>query len=261
MDWRERRQALYIGVSSIVLIVLLVILYFTFLYKPGTCFDNTQNHKERGVDCGGPCARMCAMDSRDPVVEWARTFPNGNGTYTGVAYVRNPQPGAGAYGVPYTFRLLDAANSLVIEQSGRTDLPAVGTIPIVLPNIPTGNRTAVKTQFSFLSTPSQPIVWTSIPVASRPTLSVKNIEHADDWSRVSADIVNNTNDAVHEVTVAVVLYGADGNALGASRSVLPEIAPASASRAVFTWPLVNPGVVSAEVIPLPALPPKAATSL
>jgi hypothetical protein len=256
MNWRKRRQALYISVTLIIVAAILGYLVYDFLSTPGTCYDGARNQGERGADCGGPCARVCAFEARDPVVEWARALPTGQNSYTGVAYVRNPQAslGAAAYNVTYTIRLLGADNHLIIEHTGKTDLPAVGTIPIIAPNIPTGSQNVARAQFSFLSTKDKPIVWTTIPEDDRPTIWVKNQILAPDATRLSATIVNDTNWPVYNLSVMAVLFDASGNAVVASRSVIQEISPEAQNEVVFTWPQPTSGVVRAEITPLPALP-------
>jgi hypothetical protein len=196
---------------------------------------------------------MCAYESHDPIVSWARSLSNGTGSYTGIAYIKNPQwsVGGAAYNVHYTFRLLDANNHLIIEQSGTTDLPAVETIPIIAPNIPTGTQTVTRSQFAFTTIP---IVWTTLPSDSRPIIRVKNQSLAPDATRLSATIVNEVNLPLENLAVAAVLFDADGNAVAASRSLIKEIDPEGQTDVVFTWPQSQPTVVRAEIIPLPELP-------
>ena len=256
MNWRKRRQTIYISAALLVLGSGVAYVAYIYFSTPGICYDGTQNNGETGADCGGPCARMCAFEARDPVVAWARALPTGANAYTGVAYVRNPQAGAGAvaYGVRYAFRLLGADNHLIVEQTGTVDLPAVGTIPIIAPNIPTGSQTVARAQFSFLSTKERPIVWTKIAPENRPTIWVKNQNLAPDNTRLSADIVNDTNVSIHNLSVMAVLFDRDGNAVAASRSIIQEIAPEGQNTIVFTWSQAVEGVVRAEITPLPQLP-------
>ena len=254
MNWRKRRQVLYITAALVVVGLIAGYFIYSYVTTPGSCHDRTQDDGEQGADCGGPCARLCAFQARDPVVEFARALPEGSSTYTGVAYVKNPQwgTGAAAYGIGYTIRLLGDNNHLIIEQNGTVDLPAVETIPIIVPNIPTGYQTVAHAQFSFTTSP---IVWTKIPAADRPTLTIKNQNLAPDGSRLSATVVNETNAPVNNLSVMATLFDQDGNAVAASRSVIQQIEAESQDDVVFTWPMANPGVVRAEIIPLPALPP------
>ena len=38
------------------------------------CSDNIQNQNEIGVDCGGECVRVCALEATDLVLLWTRTL-------------------------------------------------------------------------------------------------------------------------------------------------------------------------------------------
>lgn len=247
---------MYLGVTAVIVGTLFAYLAYSFFSTPGTCFDGSQNQGERGVDCGGPCARMCISESRDPIVVWARALPSGEGNYTAVAYVRNPQAslGAATYGVGYSFRLLGEDNHLILEVTGTADLPAVGTIPILVPNTSTGSRVVARTQFSFLSD-NRPIVWTKIPAEARPVIRIQNQSLTADGTRLSATVTNDTNLPVRNLSVVGVLFDGAGNAVAASRSLVAEIAPESQAEVVFTWLWTNEGVVRAEITPLPALPP------
>ncbi len=254
MTWRRRRQILYIGVAVLIAGAGLTYAGYQYFSTPGTCFDRVQNDGEAGVDCGGPCARMCAFQSHDPIVEWARALEVATGTYDGVVYLENPQSGVGgaAYGVGYEFRFLDANNHLIIDQSGTIDIPAEGTVPVVIPDIETGNQVVSYAQFSFTTSP---IVWTKLPPSDIPSLAVKDQTLAPDGTRLSASIVNETNGQVNNLTVVGVLFDANANALAASRSVISSIGPEGKDEAVFTWPQPTLGFVRAEITPLPALPP------
>lgn len=254
MNWRKRRQLLYITSGLAVFLGILFYGAYSYVATPGTCFDRTQDDGELGVDCGGPCARLCAFQTRDPVVSWARALPVATSTYTAAAYITNPQASLGgvAYQVGYVFRFYTADNHLIIEQPGTVDLPAVETIPVVAPNVNTGSEVVGHTQFSFTTAP---ITWTKLREADRPTFTVKDIIYAQDGTRLSATVVNETNVPVNGLTVAGVLFDADNNATAASRSVIQSIDAEGQDEVVFTWPNPSQGVVRAEVTPLPSLPP------
>src|SRR5579863_6726299 len=131
LTWSARRQLLYYGVAFVVVAVLFYFSYQTFFTSAPTCFDGVQNGDETGVDCGGSCSLICPNQAHAPVVEWARPFEVSPGDYTAAAYIENPNVGAGAKQVPYSFQLFDSSNSFIVERDGVIDIPPMQTVPII----------------------------------------------------------------------------------------------------------------------------------
>lgn len=247
-----RRKVLYISVTVLIVGGFLFWIGRSVISKPPTCFDQTQNQQEEGVDCGGPCSLMCKESVRSPVVLWTRALEIATSTYTAAAYVENPNSakGAGALHVPYAFRLLDQNNVLIIERDGYIDIPPQQKVSIVEPNIDVGSRTVARAFLEF----SDEISWNRIPASSIPTLRVENLSLAQDGSSVSAVLRNLSRDDARSITVTAVLFDAEGVARAASKSTITRVPAQGSQSIVFTWPSPNPTVVSAELIPLPALP-------
>ncbi len=215
-----------------------------------SCFDGKQNQGELGVDCGGPCALLCADTARDPVALWARAFQTGPTSYTAAAYIQNNNQGAGAKNVAYSFQLFDAQNNLVIERDGVATLPPITTIPIIEPNIVVGNRTVARTQFAFSNTP--PAIWSKVPAGAMPTLHVAEQNLNADASRLGATIVNDALTDAQNVTIAAVLFDSGGVARAASKSLIVDIPAKSSMPVVFTWAGGVPDIVRAQITILPS---------
>jgi hypothetical protein len=246
LSWGKRRKVLYTAVAGSIAVVVLWWGYETFLSKAPTCFDGVLNQNERGVDCGGTCALLCRHETRSPVVLWSRAFEVAPNVYTAAAYVQNPNPGGAARRVAYSFQLFDDKNALVVERVGTIDIPPVTTVPFVDPNINVGNRAVSRAIFAF----SQEPVWQR--VGELPALRVGNQYLAPDASRLSATIMNDTITNADKVTVAAVLFDAQGTARAASKSVLQRIPRKGSQDVVFTWPNGIKNIVRAEITLLPS---------
>jgi hypothetical protein len=239
---------LYGSVMAALAAITLLVVYVQFFTRTPTCFDGTQNGTERGVDCGGTCALICIDDSRSPIVLWSRAFEVAPRTYTAAAYVQNPNPGAGANDVSYSFQLFDERNTLIVEREGTIDIPPVQTVPFVDPNIDVGERTVARAIFAFSDEP----VWRRF--TNLPVLRVTNQYLAPDATRLSATIVNESTNNADKVTVAAVLFDAQGVARAASRSVLSRVPRKNSQDVVFTWPQASvQGIVRGEITVLPSL--------
>src|SRR5947209_2666869 len=121
--WSTRRQILYYIVAMVVAVITLTLGYKLFFAHAATCSDGIKNGTEIGVDCGGSCSLICESDAKAPRVLWARSFKTDTSLYTSAAYIQNPNYGAAARAVQYSFQLFDKDNVLVVECDGVTDIP------------------------------------------------------------------------------------------------------------------------------------------
>lgn len=248
LTWSLRRKLLYSGTTIFVALLIVVFIWFKYFNVPPTCFDGRQNGNEIGVDCGGSCALLCVSQTSDPTVLWARAFPNGANTYTAAAYIHNPNA-AGAHDVGYAFQFFDADNKLVQEKDGVMDIPPQQTVPVVEPMIYAGNRTIVRTLFSFANTP----VWKRVPKGTIPELRVKSQTLSSDTKRLDATIANSSLvQNAPEVTVIAVLFDSQGIARAASKSLVPVVPSNSSEQVVFTWPQSTDNIARTEVTILPS---------
>ena len=248
LSWGFRHKLMYSGVILLVALLAGLFIWFKFFTTTPTCFDGKQDGGEAGVDCGGTCALVCSGIASAPVVLWARAFQNGPQTYTAAAYIQNNNGETGAHNVHYTFQLFDADNMLVVEKDGVTDIPPVQTTPIVEPTIDTGNRTVTHALFAFNDTP----VWERVPHGSVIPPRIVSQVLAPDASRLTATIENDTVTNLSNVGVIAVLFDANGVALAASKSVLPQLAGRATADVVFTWPQGVQYVARADISVLPS---------
>ena len=220
--------------------------YIYFFTNAATCFDGKRNGDEKGIDCGGSCALFCRDQTKSPVVLWSRSFEVAPHTYTAAAYINNPNPGAAARNVAYSFQLFDDKNLLVAERIGTINIPPVQTVPFIDPNINVGNRTVARVLFAFSDDP----VWHK--VGNLPVLRIGNQYLAPDASQLSAIISDESINNADKVTVAAVLFDREGVARAASRSILQRIPRKGSQNVVFTWPGGVKDIIRAEITVLPS---------
>ncbi len=86
---------------------------FYFSNKPApTCFDNRQNQKETGIDCGGECP-SCEIKHLAPLVASPVTLFANEGKTSALFEVRNTNQRYGAQQFPYTLTLFDNSNRAI----------------------------------------------------------------------------------------------------------------------------------------------------
>jgi hypothetical protein len=234
MNWAPKRKfMLTMAVFLAAFIPLSVFIYLGYFNHAPTCFDNVINQDERGVDCGGVCALLCPDESRSPIVVYDRLFSVGYGTYSAFALVENVNQGVYSKSMDYVFKVYDKDNILLTEARGSTFVPPGRIFPIFEHSIQTGNREAVKVTFE-VDSPN--IVWKR-GVFIDPGIHVANISNTevDSRQRVSVDIENDEVYAMRDVPIVVVVYDEDGNARGASSSIIEYLSPKDKVNLSFTW--------------------------
>lgn len=226
MPWSVQRQLLYALVILVIFGAGGVFVYFSFIYTPPSCFDGIQNQGEEGVDCGGPCVRMCAAPNVTAL--WARSVEALPGVYHAVSLIRNPDTSA-AGPITYSVLLFDAENILIATREGSLFLTPGEVVPLFVPNIPTGERTPVRT---FVDIESG--VWER---AERVQPSVRVIDwHLDERNvRLTATVENYGVEGVREVVVTALIFGEGDTLMSASQTRFDTIAPRERREANFTW--------------------------
>lgn len=247
LSWSARRQLLYYAVGIFFATILLFVLWQTFLTRQPTCDDGIENGNETGVDCGGSCANVCLDQARAPNILWARAFETSAQTYSAVAYVENRNMGSGARAVPFSFKLYDDKNELVVEREGVVDLPPIVNIPVVVPLIDVGSRTVARTIFEFTATPA----WERVRASALPQVRITQQQLTADGTRLSAQITNDGFEEMRNLRVAGVVFDTQGVARAASVIVIDRISPGASQPAVFTWGGVE-SVARAEITVLPS---------
>ncbi|MBI5003908.1 hypothetical protein HZC00_02350 [Candidatus Kaiserbacteria bacterium] len=252
MSWASRRRALYI--TSIFLFFFILIgtpIAYKILSVPETCFDGIQNQTETAVDKGGPCLLVDERYLQPHAIMWARGFRVRDGTYNAVAYIQNPNEGAGVESVPYHFKMYDADNILVAERTGTMYIMPGGITPVIESRIDTGYRIVAHTYFEFTA----PLVWKRMKNRSTAiTINNKEVMLRDDLPQVTVTARNESVDTLNKVSFVAVVFDSDGNAFQASATAIDQFVPATTENLVFTWP--DPFTSSiGRVDILPVVPP------
>lgn len=235
MEWAQKRRIIYGTILTVIILVVIGLPLYFLVHETPTCFDGTQNGMESGVDCGGVCSRICENEVAPLVQKWSRAFEITPGVYTAVAYVENPNVNAGVPSITYRFELFDNANNLIATREGETYLAPNDTTAVIETNIATGNQIPARTFFEFTEVPQWHRAENILPNIS---ISRRALIDTETRPRLFATISNLSPVAEYEdIDVTAVIFGTDGNAISASRTIVPRLSPQQHSQLVFTWPL------------------------
>ena len=221
---------------------------FLLLYKAPTCSDGKQNQGEGGIDCGGPCKLLCQSAFLPPEVIWTKSEPVAPSLYNVAAYVVNNNLTGAAYNVPYEMQLFDDQGILITSKEGTLTIPSHRNTLAFQGSVSTQKRILTKA-----------IITLGSPQWLKETDELGNLVIADkkysedqNSSSLQVTLQNNAVTPYNNLSIYVVLYDADGNAVDFSKTIIDSV-PANGGTIVapFTWPVSHNGqVVSIEVLPV-----------
>ena len=231
LSWAQQRKIIFLtGVAVFLLVVFGIYGLFAF-YNAPNCSNKAKDGNERGIDCGGSCARVCRADVRTPIIHFARTLEVENGVWGAVAYVENRNEGAGARNVPYVFKLYDAENLLLYERHGITFIPPRKVFAVFEGKMLSGSRTPTRATFEFEREPifermNEPEL----------VLNTRGFTANESGSSLQTVIRNPTRNTVEGIEATVLLFGTDGNVIGTSATRVKELGGEESTIVTFTWP-------------------------
>ncbi len=254
MSWASRRRTVIILGFLLIIGAATLIPLAIWWYEPATCSDGKQNQGETAVDKSGPCALLDERQLIPHAIQWARAFSVRDGTWSAVTYIENPNDMAGVSTTPYRFKLYDDRNILVAEREGSSYIMPGSVTPIYEGGFDTGNRRVTRTYFEF----SAPLVWERMRDTSGAIeITAKSLLDADTAPRVIAIAENTAVTEAREVHFVAVVFDPAGNAIAASRTIVPVLPPEARENLVFTWPEAFTSPVGrVDVLPLRAPVPE-----
>lgn len=244
LSWAKKRQLIYGGIVALFFVLVFAAPILSRTILGASCTDGRQNGSETGVDCGGACALLCPNTASEPRTIWQRVFMEGGGIASAVLYAENQNKNAGAFDAPYQVKVYDSFGLLVAEKRVTALISPNGAFAVFAPNLFVGERVPVRASFERTA----PIVWRR-DVLPQNAVRVERLQFSlIPQPRVEAGIINTTKNPLGAIAV-VILYDADGNAVGASQTVAERVGAGASAPISFVWraPFANPPV-RAEVL-------------
>ena len=134
---RRVKQVVY-GILYLVIVGAIATgIYFLFLKPAPSCFDGIQDEGETGIDCGGPCAKLCIPSNIAPIVPLGAVtiFSPLAGHVTVLAELENTNTDFAANSFDYVVTLYGAdGSSTVANIPGSSFAYAAETKYLVVPN-------------------------------------------------------------------------------------------------------------------------------
>lgn len=232
LEWSVKRKLIYLSGLFLFLFVVIFSIYFIFSYQKPTCFDGRQNRGEIGIDCGGPCSRLCSFEVKNPIIHWSRSFEVSPGIYSSVAFIENPNINASAESASYVFKIRDGLGNVLAERSGVVLIPNTRTIVVFEPNFEISGEVS-RTDFEFTSE----IIWHKDETRPSEIFVSRNfLSREESTPRLEAQIENRSIFDIDRLEVVALIFDGNKNAIGASRTFLNDFKKDSQETLIFTWP-------------------------
>lgn len=230
ISWVAKKQMTYLLIFLIALVGLISVVWLKITAP--SCTDGKQNQGEKGVDCGGQCAKECLGEIRDLTVLWSKPLQVAGSDYDAVALVENRNLFLSAKSVRYQFKFYDDRNILIASKEGEIFINPGQKFAIFESGIDVGSRKPAKVFLEF----HKNISW-EIYKGENLGLVVTKKEYQDS-SRpsISATLENKTLANIKGVYAVAIIYAENGNAIAASATKIGEIKGESSADIFFTWP-------------------------
>ena len=234
---RTIKQVIYGAIYLGVFLGVITWIYFLYLKPAPTCFDNMENQGEEGIDCGGPCAKVCTPVSIQPIEVVSgsvMTFATSLNHVTFLARITNVNSDFAARSFDYHFDLYDATGVVIQSLSGQSFIYAGEAKYLILPN---EEVTSSVSNVAFMVL--NPIWAKSSDLGTAPRFVFQNMETGTvslNMVGVSGTITNGDASAFDEVTVIAIFKNTAGVPVGASQTELGEVAANGAYDFRVTYP-------------------------
>lgn len=248
---RRPKQLIYGLFYLLILAFIFVGLYLLFL-KPGpSCSDGIKNQGEAGVDCGGPCAKICfPADFEELQVVQEKFFRLPAGRVSFFAEIKNSNPDLAAKNFKYAFELSNDQGQLLDSESGDAFVYANDTSYLLIPNLAVAQASAYK-----LKVEVSGVEWTPKESLPKPLLTFKDTEISLVGNEIIARglLVNQSFKPLIEVRILAIFYGRFGKPIGASETILNNLLPDQSQTFVVNHPPLSE--VDSAATRLIAIPP------
>lgn len=228
---RLLKQIIY-GFFIGVVFALLVWWVVGWFYHPvPTCFDNTQNQGETGVDCGGPCV-SCEVKSLQPISilhKYIIPVPGGVGI---VAELLNPNQKWGARSFSYTFILKDQFSNTVFDKTGSWFAYPGELTYLIIPRTSLASSSVASVAVT-LDSPQ----WVSSDVFVKPNIEVQDMR--TEYNKgviVQATIHNIDTRSFSNVLVSALVFNHAGALIGASQTSIDSLSTLDSQNVKISFP-------------------------
>ena len=205
---------------------------YYFYFKPApSCFDNEQNQKEAGIDCGGPCT-PCEVKGLDLITEEAKAFPAGENKTTLLARVKNPSR---SFPVSFSYKFSLGGTFLDDTLRGDAVIAPGASKYFVIPGvaIPTKDIKSINLEISELNWQSE----NKTKIRNIGITTETNVK--EDRVIVTGTLTNSSATSFPRVDLIALLFSKEGEILNVSVTRLEKVEAFSQKQFIVFFPEVG----------------------
>lgn len=195
------------------------LVYLGAIKPPPSCFDNIQNQKEEGVDCGGPCAKICLPPTIRPITTegQAQVFIAPGGLVGAIFPMQNPNPDYAINDFAYDINIYAADGALLKTVSGHSFIYAGEIKYIVATALDIGSGTPDHASFDIKDP-----VWIRAENFPEPRLEIQAANATISGNNVQATgrVLNLDTVTLPNVKVVAIFSNNLGEQIGVSETEL-----------------------------------------
>ena len=228
ISMRLLKQLIY-GFIFLIILALIVWWIVGLFYTPNpTCFDDSKNQGETGVDCGGPCISCEVKSLKDIVVNKKSIISNGDGSVGIAVELINQNAQWGASSFNYTLTLKDQFGAVVQTISDTSFIYGGELKYLVVPRIEKVDVSRVAS----VEVAIQNIQWVSGAQFVKPDIEIQDVRAIYDGGViVNAKVYNKDTQSFSRVGVAALVFNRSGTLIGVAQTFLDTL-PTLASQNV-----------------------------
>lgn len=221
----QRRLLKQIIFGFAYLIVLALFFYAGYLVlapSGGTCFDGILNQNETDIDCGGPCLPCSVKNMESLSLVGEPIIFAANGKTTAMFTIRNRSADYGSSLLNYTVIIKNAVGALLLSKKETTFIYPSEIKTIVVPALTVNPVSAKSIDIVFNSAE-----WVPAEEFKKPSAAVRGVETVltDKFAEVRGVVRNENSFSISEAVVSAVIANDVGLDIGASQTVLRDLAP------------------------------------
>ena len=241
---KKRRVIIFI---YFILFVGLVWAAYNYFKPKATCFDGIKNQNEEGVDCGGVCAKKCAVqaDAQPLIIQKTGAVPSGiAGKYDFYALVSNPNTVYGSKKFDYEVDFKDASGTVLATRGGSDFILPGETKYLVEPDISVSG-TPTTTDIKITNSD-----WVELnSYYEEPDIEIVNktynqVSGGVGFSQGYGLLKNNSPFDFDLIKIEVILKDQSGNVLALNSSQMKTVKSGEQRDFTVAWPNSFPGAVS-----------------
>lgn len=230
-SWGVRRRLVYLLVLFLAAAIVAVFLLVVFQSEP-SCFDDEKNQGELGIDCGGPCERVCPFETGDIKVVWTKILETGRRKYDAATFILNPNPTHAVKRLGFNLKVFDETNLLITSRSGKLFLNPGEKTVVFHPRLSVGQRVPARAVFEI----TDPPVWQKVGDVASPLSWRIGVFTNEPFAKLSVSLQNTALVELEGIETVVALSNSSQNVIAVSSSYLERLGSGESKEIVFTWP-------------------------